>query len=112
MAAVIAFLMACKGRNPSSEPDEKDRSELVEHIGFVRDPGYYYFLRNGEVQRILKQGRKAANQPVEKIAETHFQRDPAFFYFVDAIGDVRRMRKAPGANPYNTAVPSDDQPPQ
>ena len=69
-----------------------ERAKVL-RLGLERTPGYMYFVRNRAVWRV-KSG--VGPVPPEKVVDVELYEDAGYLYFVDADGDISRVKRVPG----------------
>ena len=69
----------------------KAKAEKVERLRVRRAPGYYYFLRAASVFRVRMKGK--GSDIATRVCDGDFQRANRWTYFLDAAGDVSRVKR-------------------
>jgi hypothetical protein len=72
-----------------------DKLELIASARIRRERGWLYFLRGSDVMRAPMAGLAApgTDRDGEVVWRGSFVREPGWFYFIDARGDIRRVRR-------------------
>ena len=72
--------------------------EVVQKIGYKREPGYLYYVKGTDLYRTLakRAGGPSAKGKGEKVVTGTFVREDGYLYFLDKGGNIGRKQRAVG----------------
>jgi hypothetical protein len=74
-------------------------AEKVALLGVAREEGWMYYAKDGAVWKVQRADRGVPKGRPRRVADSAFQMDSAYTYFVDRDGDVARAPRAGSSRP-------------